>query len=89
MTWRDELDLVGTRELMRMRKYALQNGGYCIYGRYNGGCRGSCTTGCYTIGQINEILFDREHVPNKKEAKVLRREASKKGRKNRKTRGAR
>lgn len=83
MSFRDELQNVSTKELMRMRKIAFQNGGNYDLDpwpfRRN--------KNVYTLEQLNEILFDREHIPNKKEAKELRRKASKAG--NRQTRGAR
>ena len=85
MSWRDDLEGFTTKQLLRMRDVAYRNGG--IYRSHWFSRKGPLTWEDYNLEQIQEILFDREHVPNKKERKVIRRQELKA--KQKRTKGAR
>jgi hypothetical protein len=58
-----------TKELLQFLNSARACGGW--YSPYDKNGPG------YTVAEIKEVLKTREHIPNKKEAKELRRKASK------------
>ncbi len=69
MAW---LEKHHTRELIQMMNGARKTGGF--YRPFE------WSQDEYSVDDVKEVLATREHIPNKKEAKVLRRAAAKKGR---------
>jgi len=59
-----------TKQLLQLKRSAHRCGGY-----YDPTETGGC---CIDIEEIKEVLATREHIPNKKESKIIRQQAARK-----------